>query len=148
MSQQHLPDEQKLSQLKTQIKGSLADTWRKYKLYDRLDIILILLSIILSAGITILGFLGHGTTAGIIGVILTALLSTQKVFNFSDKADFYRRTHMQTKELRDRLTYKVSSESGMQAVVDDFITLRNDRIYTNPRRKEWEETEKAIQDLH
>ena len=115
--QQDLPDEQKFNHLKTQIKGSLDDTWKKYKRYDRLDIALILLSIILSASITILGFMGQGTIAGIIGVILAAILTIQKVFNFSDKADFYRRTHMQTKELRDRLTYKVSSESDMQAVV-------------------------------
>src|SRR5215212_2463250 len=131
MRRRRLPDEQKLSHLKSQIRGALDDTWKKYVWHDRLDIIFIILSVILSACITILGFLGQGTMAGIVGVILTTLLSTQKAFNFSDKADFYRRIHMQTKELRDRLMYKVDSESEMQTLVDDFIALRNDRIYAN-----------------
>src|SRR5713226_3571828 len=99
MNQQYLSDEQKLNRLNAQIKGALDDTWRKYTLYDRLDVISIILSIILSAAITILGFLNQGTIAGVIGVMLTALLSTQKVFNLSEKAEFYRKIHMQTKEL-------------------------------------------------
>ncbi len=138
-----LPDEQKLDHLKTQIKSSLDDTWRKHLRYNQLDISFILVSIVLSTSIIILGLVYQEIVIGIVGAILTALLSTQKVFNFSDKAEFYRRIHMQTKELRDRLTYKVSSESDMQEVVDDFIALRNDRSYKNPRRKVLEDTRKT-----
>lgn len=50
---------------------------------------------------------------------------------------------MQTKDLRDQLTYKVSSEADLQAIVDSFIALRNDRISTNPRRKGWDEAGKS-----
>ena len=141
MNKQFLSSEERLDQFNVQIKSALDDTWHKYTIHNRLDITLIGLTLILSAAITILGFLGKGTIAGIFGVILTTLLSTQKVFNLSDKAEFYRRTHMSIKEIRDRLKYKVNSESDMQSLVDAFMAIRENRRDTNPRRKSWEDLE-------
>jgi ABC-type transport system involved in cytochrome bd biosynthesis fused ATPase/permease subunit len=139
MSPQDVLDEQKLNLLKAQIKSSLEDTWGKYTRYNQLDIALILIAIALSAVVTFLGFIDQGFWAGVGGLVLTTLLSVQKVFNTSEKANFYRTMHMQTKSLRDRLTYKVSSEEDLQAIVDAFMSLREQRISSNPRRRDWEE---------
>jgi hypothetical protein len=126
--------EEKFGRLQKQIQSSLNDTWKKYSFNNNLDVLLTILYITLSTAVTILSFSEQATIAGIIGAILTALLSLQKVFNLSEKASFYRGFHIQTKELRDKLTYKVSTEEELQAIVDSFIAMRNDRILKNPRR--------------
>jgi hypothetical protein len=131
--------EEKLSRLQKQIQSSLKDSWKKYSFNNNLDVILTILYITLGTAITVLSFSGQATIAGVIGAILTALLSLQKVFNLSEKANFYRGLHMQTKELRDKLTYKVSTEEDLQAIVDSFIAMRNDRILKNPRRRSLDE---------
>ena len=132
--------EEKFLQLREQIKSSLNDTWRKYKVNDQLDRALTLFAIILSTLVTILAFEEKGTDAsisiaGIVGAILTSVLNLQKVFSLNGKANFYRRIHIETKELRDKLKYKVNSEEELQEIVDAFIYLRNERISANPRRQ-------------
>ncbi len=136
MNSQPSTYEEKLSRLQKQIQSSLDDTWKKYLFNNNLDIFFTILYIMLGTAVTILSFFGQGTIAGIIGAILTALLSLQKVFNLNEKASFYRGFHMQTKELRDKLTYKVSTEEELQVIVDSFIALRNDRILRNPKRRD------------
>jgi len=64
----------------------LEDTWKKYTINNNLDTFLTISYIMLSAAVTILGFFGQATIAGIVGAILTLLLSFRKVFNFSEKA--------------------------------------------------------------
>jgi hypothetical protein len=134
MNSQPSTYEEKFSRLQKQIQNSLNDTWKKYSFNNNLDALLTISYIMLSTSVTILSFSGQATIAGIIGAILTALLSLQKVFNLSEKASFYRGFHIQTKELRDKLTYKVSTEEELQAIVDSFIAMRNERVFQNPRR--------------
>jgi hypothetical protein len=134
MNSQSSTYEEKFSRLQKQIQNSLNDTWEKYSFNNNLDALLTISYIMLSTSVTILSFSGQATIAGIIGAILTALLSLQKVFNLSEKASFYRGFHIQTKELRDKLTYKVSTEEELQAIVDSFIAMRNERVFQNPRR--------------
>jgi hypothetical protein len=134
MTPQALTYEEKLNLLKNQVKGSLEDTWKKYTINNNLDTFLTISYIMLSTAVTILGFFGQATIAGIVGAILTLLLSFRKVFNFSEKASFCRGFHIQTKELRDKLTFKVSTEEELLAIVDSFIAMRNERILKNPMR--------------
>ena len=100
MNSQPSTYEEKFSRLQKQIQSSLNDTWKKYSFNNNLDALLTILYITLSTAVTLLSFSGQATIAGIIGAILTALLSLQKVFNLSEKASFYRGFHIQTKELR------------------------------------------------
>lgn len=135
MTSQPLTYEDKLQRLQRQIEGSLDDTWKKYLINNRLDILLTVSYIALSTTVTLLSFFGKAEMAGVVGAILTALLSLQKIFNLDEKASFYRGFHMKTKDLRDRITYKVGTEEELQIVVDSFMELRSDRISSSPRRK-------------
>ena len=135
MTSQPLTYEDKLQRLQRQIEGSLDDTWKKYLINNRLDILLTVSYIALSTTVTLLSFFGKAEMAGVVGAILTALLSLQKIFNLDEKASFYRGFHMKTKDLRDRITYKVGTEEELQIVVDSFMELCSDRISSNPRRK-------------
>ena len=127
-------DDRKI-ELKDDIGRSLKDTYKKYSRNNDSDIVLTLLGISLSTAVTILAFWEDATLAGILGAISASVLTIQKVFNFGEKAQFYRRIHMQTKELRDRVTYKVTSVEELQEVVDTFIEIRNNRISNNPKRR-------------
>ncbi|MEM7773945.1 MAG: hypothetical protein AAF327_26020 [Cyanobacteria bacterium P01_A01_bin.37] len=134
MSSQPSIDEKK-HELKDHIQRSLEDSYKKYSRNNRMDIVLTLIGITFSTTVTILAFWEDATLAGILGAISASVLTIQEVFSFNEKANYYRRLNMQTKELRDKLTYKVSSEDELQDIVDSFIGLRNDRIISNPRRK-------------
>ncbi len=138
MSDQTPLDDKKI-ELKDHIGRSLKDTCRKYSRNNLLDIVLTLIGISLSTVVTILAFWEDATLAGVLGAISASVLTVQKFFNFDEKAQFYRRVNMQTKALRDRVTYKVASVEELQEIVDAFIEIRNDRISSNPKRRRLED---------
>ena len=129
---------EKKEKFQEHIEASLKDSHKKYSRNNISDIVLTFLGIALSTTVTILAFWEDATLAGILGAISASVLSIQEVYNFNEKANFYRRLNMKTKQLRDELKYKVSSDDDMEKIVDKFLALRDDRISNNPRRKKIE----------
>jgi len=96
---------------------------------------LIVLGILLGLAVTAAGFLGYGIIAGLLGLGVTLFVSLQNAFNFSDKADFYRVIHNESKILRDRLRYKVDSSEDFVALIDAFGMLRRHASEKIPKGK-------------
>jgi hypothetical protein len=91
--------------------------------------------LVLGVGVSLAGFLNYGFLAGVMGMMITALIGFQNAFNFSEKADFYHIIHNEAKALRDRLRYKVATAQEFGTVVDELGVLRNYAAKELPKGK-------------
>jgi hypothetical protein len=136
------PDAEKVNKLKHQIHGFLLYSWRLHTRNDRLNTALIVVGLVLGASVTIVGFLGYGFVAGVIGAITTLFIGFQNAFNFAEKAGFYSVIHNEAKTLRDHLNYKVHSTAEFEAVVDALAALRIHLAQNLPKGQGMEEVKK------
>ena len=123
--------------LTRQVIGFMRHTWRKHRQNNLMSNSLLVLGLIFGTAATIAGFWGQGWTPGVISATVTLLIGLQKVFNFSEKADFYRIVHTEAKGLRDHLTYKVHSAEQLDATVDALKVLRDQTARKLPRGRAW-----------
>ena len=127
------PDADKVDTLKTQIAGFLRYSWTKHRLHFWLNVAIVLTGIVLGSSVTLLGALGYSLLAAVFGAAIACLLGIQNAFKFAEKASLWETKHNDAKEVRDRLRYKVYTESDFQLVVDAWLKLKSELLEQMPR---------------
>lgn len=137
-------DKEQQQQLLRQIEAFVQTFWRLRKRNAWINTSLVVGGLVLGLGVSLAGFLNHGFLAGVLGIVITALIGLQNAFNFSERADFYHIIHNEAKALRDRLRYKVSTTQEFRTVVDELGILRNHAAKELPRGKGMETEGRCI----
>ena len=125
----------KAEDLKAQVDAFQTNHWRLHRKAARLSIVFTVLGILLGAAVTAAGFFDQAKLAGVIGIVLTALISLQDTFNFSEKSAFHARIQAQGKALRDRLRYLVDDEAEFIKAFDSYEALRLTAAEQAPKGK-------------
>lgn len=126
-------DSQKYEDFSVQIKAYISTYWKLYIRYSYINTGLILCGLLISAGVTITGFMELEKWPGILGVLISLLLGIQNAFNYGGRAAFLHVVHDEAKVLRDRLKYKVRTKEEFEDVIDAFIVLRMNAVNNLPR---------------
>ncbi|MCO7515682.1 hypothetical protein NJF44_10840 [Pseudomonas guariconensis] len=110
--------------LSKQVDSFQAFQWKKHRNASILSILFTTLGVCLSGAVTAAAFLEYSTVAGVLGIGVTLLIGLHEAFNFSERAAFFASIHSEAKAVRDRLRYRVKSESDFNEVFDEFQALR------------------------
>lgn len=121
--------------LRKQVDSFQAFQWRKHRNASFFSIGMTTLGVILSGSVTTAAFLGHSTIAGILGILMTLLIGLHEAFNFSERASFFAGIHSEAKTVRDRLRYRIKSESDFIEAFDAFQELRLKSSQLAPKGK-------------
>jgi hypothetical protein len=124
MTEQAPPPSDKLDALKEKIPKAAQYYWRLHIRHSRFNNAMVTLSIILGAAAPFVGQAGHGLEAGIMASVIGAIVALQKHFRWAQRSDLYRLLHVEAKNLRDRLNFKVRTVAEFEAIVDALAALR------------------------
>src|SRR6516165_8450306 len=91
--------------LATEIKVFEDRCLKRYTFNNGWDVVLTAGGILLGVGVSAAGVFTMGKTGAILGAIVTAVVSAQRAFPFSQRAQFYRSLIGQASNLRTDLAY-------------------------------------------
>ena len=123
-TEQTAPPADKLDALKQQIPKTAEYYWRLHVRHARFNNLLVALSILLGGAAPFVGQSGHGLAAGIMASVIGSIVAFQKHFRSAERSDLYQLLHIEAKNLRDRLNYKVRTVADFDAIVDALTALR------------------------
>ena len=109
--------------------------------------ILILMSIALSAGAALAGFLDVARLAGILALLAAASVSVESAFKFGEKRDFFRIITSEYNNLQVTLKYRVDTEQKFQLIVDKFQIVNATAAKSLPRGKGMQATKSLYENL-
>ncbi len=141
----------KLEQKKQKLTGEIHDFVTIYQNRHRgnfhLNWILIVVSLLLSAGVTIFGMLNQGMVAAVLGVCIGFLIGMQNAFPLGEKAEFYRLMVVEGQNLISMLDYEVNTDKDFASIEKQFRKLRSHAASDLPKGKGMDAIKEIYQDL-
>ena len=144
-------DPQNYLQNKQDLESDIAQFSEQYqKLHRanwRLNAILILLGLVLSASVTVAGMFNQGIMAALLGVAIAFLIGIQNAFPMSDKAEFYRVIVAESQNMLLELKHTIDTKEEFEIVVLNFQTLRKHAAAGLPRGQGMEAVRNMYKEL-
>jgi hypothetical protein len=116
--------------LATEIKVFEDQCRKRYTFNNGWDVVLTAGGILLGVGVSAAGVFTMGKTGAILGAVVTAVVSAQRAFPFSQRAQFYRSLIGQASNLRTDLAYDLISQAAAATAIK---SLRLDFAQQLPR---------------
>lgn len=119
--------------LKARIDSFLDWSKNNQKKNMYINTFLILLGLMSSSLAGYFGLTGDAKSAGILGLVITLLISLQNAFKFNDKSIVYLNMHNEAKNLRDELYYEPNGDEHVISVSKKFMSLKSNGLDALPK---------------
>ena len=120
---------------------------RAYRVNYTLNIMIILLGLLLSAGVTISGILNQGQISAVLGVFIALLFGLNSSLAIGERADFNRVMFAEADNLVSRLRFQVGGAREFQSALSRFLVLRRHAATSVPRGQGLETVRRMYQEM-